>query len=226
MNDQIKHIIWDWNGTLLNDIVLCKDIMNHLLTKNNLPVLSLERYREIFTFPVSEYYKLAGLDFKKSPFEVLGKEFMDIYEKRKYECKLFPGVADTLNYFKNRGITQSILSAYHHSTLNEIVQHFKLSHYFDKLSGLDNIYAGGKTEIGRKLLSELSFKKNEIVLIGDTIHDKDVADELGIKSIIIGDGHQDFFRLKNLNVPVYRNFPEFMQIELNGNLADFRSFTG
>ncbi len=216
MNENIKHIIWDWNGTLLNDVVLCKNIMNHLLAKNNLPLLSLEKYREIFTFPVSEYYRLAGLDFNKTSFEVLGKEFMDLYEQRKYECTLFPGATDSLNYFMERGITQSILSAYHQNTLTEMVQHFNLEYYFEKLSGLDNIYAGGKTDIGKKLLSELPYDKHEIVLIGDTKHDKDVADALGIKAIIIADGHQDLKKLQNLGVPVYLKFKEFIDSELNG----------
>ena len=66
-----NHIIWDWNGTLLNDVELCASIMNNLLRNESLSEISLEKYREIFTFPVEEYYKLAGHNFERNSFEIL-----------------------------------------------------------------------------------------------------------------------------------------------------------
>ncbi len=208
---KIKHIIWDWNGTLFNDVELCKNIMNNILKRFDLPLLSLDKYRKVFTFPVEEYYKKAGLDFNVTSFEILGKDFMDEYEQRKYECDLYPGVTEGLNYFNNNNISQSILSAYHYKTLKEVVEYFGISDFFEKLSGLDNIYAGGKNSIGKKLIEDLPYKKEEIILIGDTVHDKDVADELGIEVIIISNGHQDSARLNKLNVPVYSDFQLFME---------------
>ncbi len=210
INRKTRHIIWDWNGTLFNDVELCKDIMNNILKRFDLPLLSLEKYRKIFTFPVEDYYKKAGLDFNVTSFEILGKDFMDEYEQHKYECKLYPGVIEALNYFKKNNISQSILSAYHHKTLSEVVEYYGISNFFKSLSGLDNIYAGGKSEIGKKLIADLPYQKEEIILIGDTVHDKDVANELGIKVIIIADGHQDAERLNKLNVPVYPDFTSFM----------------
>lgn len=210
INGSIKHIIWDWNGTLLNDVILCRDSMNSILKRFDLPLLSTEKYREVFTFPVSDYYQNAGIDFTKESFEVLGKDFMDMYELHKYECDLYEGVKEGLDYFSKANITQSILSAYHYKTLNEIIRHFGIAKYFENVAGLDNIYAGGKFEIGKRLIEKLPYKKQEIVLIGDTIHDKEVADELGVKSIIIADGHQDEKRLKELNVPLYKNFKAFL----------------
>ena len=88
MINNYKHIIWDWNGTLLNDVDFCRRIINRILVENDLPELSLNRYREIFTFPVEDYYKTAGLDFSKTSFEVLGKDFMVEYEAKKLTCSL------------------------------------------------------------------------------------------------------------------------------------------
>lgn len=211
IKSNIKHIVWDWNGTLFNDVILCKDIMNNILKRFNLPLLSLEKYRSIFTFPVKDYYEKAGLDFSTISFEVLGKDFMDEYEQRKYECGLHNGVRDGLEEFNRSGITQSILSAYHHVTLVEIVNRFNIGMYFQKLYGLDNIYAGGKVEIGKKLIADIHYNKDEILLVGDTLHDKDVADELGINAVIISAGHQDHERLSALSVPVYNDFNSFMK---------------
>ncbi len=133
MLEKYKHIIWDWNGTFFDDVELCLDIINNILTKRNLKVLSLEEYRRIFTFPVKDYYAEAGLDFNKYPFEELGNEWMNEYENRKSESKLHKGSKDALKYLSNKKIGQSILSAYKQHPLEQIVTQFKLNNYFSNM---------------------------------------------------------------------------------------------
>lgn len=203
--NQYKHILWDWNGTLFNDVYLCIDIINKILLEKNLETLSIEKYKQIFTFPVKDYYALAGFDFAKYPFELLGKEWMDEYEKRKYECGLHKNVIKVLNIFSDLHIKQSILSAYSQKTLLQLVNYFNLIDFFSNIMGLDNIYATSKLEIGRRLLKKLNNEKNEILLIGDTTHDYDVACKLGIDCILISNGHQTKERLKACNVPVFES---------------------
>ena len=73
-----KHIIWDWNGTLLNDTWLCVEGINNSLEKRSIDTITKEVYRRVFSFPVKDYYERLGFDFKKEPFEVAGDEFVDI----------------------------------------------------------------------------------------------------------------------------------------------------
>ena len=58
-----NHIIWDWNGTLLNDRWLCVEAINQALNKRNLPMLTEGKYKDVFSFPVEDYYKKVGFDF-------------------------------------------------------------------------------------------------------------------------------------------------------------------
>ena len=109
---KFKYIIWDWNGTLLNDTALCLNIINGLLKTKNLKTLSLEDYRLIFDFPVKNYYEKVGFNFIDYSFEEVGKQWMDEYEIRKGETVLFEGTKDVLDYISSLGIGQSILSAY------------------------------------------------------------------------------------------------------------------
>ncbi len=190
MINNYKHIVWDWNGTLLNDVDYCKRIINNILTKNNLPELSIDRYREIFTFPVQDYYKAAGLDFDKTSFEVLGKEFMVEYEQNKLTCNLYQGAKEVLSEIHKNGLKQSVLSAYKQDTLTDILKSYNLFNYFDFVIGSDNIYAGGKTHLGLRLLEKLDVDRNEILFVGDTLHDYDVAKAMGVHSVLIADGHQ------------------------------------
>lgn len=190
MEIKYNHIIWDWNGTLLNDVDYCRRIINRILLKNNLPELSLEKYREIFTFPVQDYYKAAGLDFSKTSFEILGKDFIDEYEEKKLSCDLFANVVDVLSSINKAGIGQSVLSAYLHDNLVNILNQYNLSQYFDNVIGLDNIYAGSKTHLGLSLVEKLKLPKDEILFVGDTLHDAEVAEAMGVNCILISNGHQ------------------------------------
>jgi phosphoglycolate phosphatase len=71
MFDQISGIIWDWNGTLLDDTELSVQTMNQMLQKRNLQQLTHASYKEVFSFPVKDYYRKIGFNFTSEPFEYL-----------------------------------------------------------------------------------------------------------------------------------------------------------
>lgn len=212
MIGKYKHIIWDWNGTLLNDVNLCIDIINGILAKRELNILSSVDYKNIFTFPVKEYYTSAGLDFSKETFEKLGTEWMDEYQRRRDESCLYDGVTDILSYVKSNGTKQSVLSAYMQDTLEEIIDILELTDYFTYISGLDHIYAHGKIETGKELVKKIGLNKNEIVLIGDTIHDYEVSQAIGAECVLISDGHQSKERLLTCGVPVLDSLMDLKSI--------------
>ena len=209
-----NHIIWDWNGTLFDDVKLCSDIMNVLLTQESLPNISVQKYKSIFTFPVIDYYKIAGHTFEKKSFELLGKQFMDEYELRKDNCQLYPGVTELLTELQSKNIKQYLLSAYEQNSLNNILSHFGITNYFNQIIGLDNIYAGGKSHLAHDLA--LKIRSNgtagNILLIGDTIHDYEVAEEINADCILISHGHQDEERLLKLGILVVKDFNELSNL--------------
>ena len=208
-NSNYKNIIWDWNGTLLDDVQLCNDIINIQLTKRSLPAISLKTYREIFTFPVKDYYIKAGFDFKDESFEKIGKDFIDEYEIRKLTSNLFPGTTEVLGKIKSLNINQYLLSAYKHDTLEFLIEHFQLTQYFTSINGLDHIYADGKLELGKQLMFEIRKHNNgQTLLIGDTIHDYEVASGIGADCVLISTGHQNELRLKELKIPVLKSINE------------------
>lgn len=205
-----KHIIWDWNGTLFNDVNLCLDVLNGLLHRNHLKTIDLETYKEIFTFPVRDYYAKAGFDLNKLSFEILGSDWMNEYQNRRLEAHLFPSAINVLEKINENRIEQSILSAYMQDTLIELVNHFNLRHYFTHLTGLDNIYAASKVELGKKLIEKLDHKRDEVLLIGDTVHDFEVAKEIGTDCVLIASGHQSKLKLLECGAPVYENLDDMI----------------
>ncbi len=193
-------IIWDWNGTLLNDAWLCVDVMNGMLMERGLPLRTIDEYREVFDFPVRDYYEKLGYDFEKEPFEIIGMEFMVLYNRRQHETKLHEGVFDILGWFRKHGFRQLILSAREQSELIEETKSLGVYAYFDRIYGLDDHYAHGKTDVAVRLLADIGVPADQIVFIGDTRHDAEVAKECGIECILIPNGHHSRQRLESLGV--------------------------
>ena len=203
-----KHIIWDWNGTLINDVWLVVDIMNKMLKKRNLSGIDSKKYKDIFDFPVTKYYSKLGFDFSEESFEELTVEFIGEYYERFNECKLFDEVEEVLKKIKDRGISQSILSASKEDVLIEKIKHFGINKYFSRIIGLENHYAEGKIERGKKWISELSLNPQEVLLIGDTIHDYDVSKHIGCDCLLIASGHHSYEKLASLGIDIIYTLKE------------------
>jgi phosphoglycolate phosphatase len=146
-----RHYIFDWNGTLLNDMLLAVDIIDKMLVKRGLEGMSVERYSQIFDFPVKDYYQNIGFDFNIESFENIGTEFIIEYDKRQYECELQKGSIELIQKLFNRKFHLSILSAREQSMLEQNLKYYGLINYFTIISGLNDRYANGKIENGLKL---------------------------------------------------------------------------
>jgi len=197
-----KCIIWDWNGTLFDDLEVSINVMNKILKKRSLPTLNIERYKEIFEFPVIKYYNQLGFDMVNEPFECISTEFITEYQKESLSARLSENCKATLSYIREAGLKQVILSASQIENLEEQVRYFGIRDYFDTLLGLNHIHATSKVEIGKKWLQESGFDKNQVLMIGDTLHDFETAREIGCDCLLISKGHQSKERILRPGAPV------------------------
>jgi phosphoglycolate phosphatase len=193
---QQKTIIWDWNGTLLDDADICLASINTMLKARNLPLLSLESYRDVFTFPVIEYYKKVGFNFSLEPWEPVAMEFINLYLHALPTSGLTVFAVETLEKFKNKGYRQAIISAMQHDELIKSVTNLGIYPYFDFIGGIGDHYGGGKIENARNYLAQSGIDPSQTTLIGDTIHDSEVANELQCNCILVATGHQSIPRLR------------------------------
>lgn len=205
---KIKHIIWDWNGTLLDDLWLSIKAINIVLNRYQLPEIHEEKYLEIFTFPVIDYYERLGFDFEKQPFTVVGTEFIEEYTKRQLKPGLHHGARELMTCLKQNGITQSLLSAARQQMLDTLISHHQLDEFFIKVIGQDDHYAHGKTEAGKLWVDSLDVRPHEVLFIGDTLHDLDVAKAIGADCALIAGGHTSYRRLKESTAFVFKDISE------------------
>jgi len=201
-------IIWDWNGTLLSDVDIAVAIINQLLEVRALKPISQDHYLEVFTFPVRDYYEQIGFDLKNEPFDIPAFQFITSYNKAVQWCALHPEALPALQRLQNLGCRQFILSAMEQQHLEKTVAQNKISTFFEDLCGLNDHFATSKVDIGRNLIVSKRLNPESTLLIGDTIHDFEVAQAIGCNCILIANGHQSKKRLLNTGAIVLNNLDE------------------
>ena len=192
----MNSIIWDWNGTLLNDVELCISSINSLLKSRNLSQINTKKYKEVFSFPVKEYYKTLGFDFEAEDFSVPAHQYIDLYYAGFESCSLQKNTVEVLTHFRKKGIRQFVLSAMEHEMLEETLKIKGIFHFFEGVAGLRDHYAVSKIDVGNKLILDYEINRENTLMIGDTTHDFEVAEQLGVKCILIANGHQSVERLR------------------------------
>lgn len=208
-------ILWDWNGTLLDDVQLCVDALNRLLARYGYPQrYDRDQYRAIFGFPVQEYYARAGFDFYRHSFDELAVSFMEDYIPASARCPLMEGARDALDAFANAGLRQVILSASPVPPLEQQAAQRDVTRYFDRLLGLGDIYAKSKVDLGLRYLQESGFDPARAVMIGDSTHDFEVARALGVGCVLQSGGHQPPEVLLGTGAPVVAGLREAVQLIL------------
>lgn len=210
----MQSIIWDWNGTLLNDLDLCIVTANKLLRERGLDPITHNSYKALFSFPVKDYYKAIGFDFSKEDFSIPATRFIDLYNAGVNKCMLHQAVPEVLNFFKHKGIRQFVLSAMKQDMLIETLKNKGIFNYFEGVMGLNDHYANSKIQRGEQLIEEFQINKSKSTIIGDTIHDFEVAQQLDIDCILIADGHQSKERLEATGVTVLNDLMELEDLQL------------
>ncbi len=107
---RFRHIIWDWNGTLLDDTQAGVNAVNGMLAARGLPQIDIPRYRDVFGFPVSDFYRTIGFRLEEEDWDAMARDFHDRFLADD-TIRLHDGAVAALERFRADGLGQSILSA-------------------------------------------------------------------------------------------------------------------
>jgi len=207
------HILWDWNGTLIDDLGVSVEVLNAMLSPRGLKTLTHEEYREVFRFPIIDYYIAVGLTPERWPYDDLAKEYWQLYDPASRTAPLMAGAKEVLQQLKDLGAAQAILSASEQGHLKAVTKYFGIHGYFNDVLGLNSIHAHSKVELGLDWIRREGVAPEHVVLIGDTEHDAAVAKSMGIDCILIPKGHYSRRRLELLDLPIVEDIsliPQFL----------------
>ena len=189
------YCIWDFNGTIFDDVGASISAVNTLLAERGLKTLdSKDKYQEVFDFPIIDYYRRIGFDFDKEPYEVIAPLWVDLYLENSKKSGLFGDVISSLDFFEARGIKQSVLSASEKNMLTGQLRELGIYDRFEEIMGIDNIYAESKIALAKDWKQR--HEGERALFIGDTTHDYETAEVLGADCYLISAGHQPKYKLR------------------------------
>jgi len=202
-------IIWDFNGTIANDVQIGIDAANVILRRRGMKTIdSIEEYREMFCFPIKKYYEKLGFDFEKEPYEVSADEWTAEYICRESQIKLTDGCLEALSAIKSLGIPQIIISSSEITMLKRELKMLGIEEYFDSVLGKSDNYANGKVEMAKEWSNGRKFNA---LFIGDSVHDMETARAIGADCILFSGGHDSKEHLKSCNAPIIQRIDEVLK---------------
>lgn len=208
MTVRYENIVWDWNGTLVDDAWLCVDVLNALLAGLGRGPIDVAYYRQHFRFPAIEFYRHLGFEFDRAAFLDLSERFNGRYNAGRHACRLHAGSLEVLRACRELGLRQYVLSAYLQEFLEEQVAELGVGEFFAELVGNSDLLGASKLEYGRRRFRALGLDPARTLLVGDTRHDYEVAQALGFTCLLLEHGHTTRERLEPLGVPVLGGLDE------------------
>lgn len=211
------HLIWDWNGTLLDDVAVAVQSVNDLLQQAEKEPTTTARYREMVETPIIRYYEKL-FDLQQISFETLTQGFLSGYNKYIETATLMEGAQQILRLFHEQGKHQLIVSSFEQTRLLHFVERFGVFGYFEAILGADNIRAESKVGRAQEWAARQGRTAPRFVVIGDLVHDYEMAKAIHADCILIAQGHQSKADLLSCGVPVLddlRELPAYLSGKLN-----------
>ena len=210
------YILWDWNGTRLDDTEAALATLNEMITVRGGQPIGMEFYRDHFAFPVRPFYDKIGIvAHDEDEWNGIAHEYHEVYGRQ--PKKLNPLAVTALEMAKEAGCRQSIVSALRQDLLEADMARNGVAKYFERICGSDNLDGASKLERARVLLRTLSEtvpSGTHFILIGDALHDKEVADALGIDCILCAQGSHAAWRLRAV-APTGDTLVDALKLALN-----------
>ncbi|MDY5954019.1 MAG: HAD family hydrolase [Kiritimatiellia bacterium] len=198
----IRHLVWDWNGTLLDDIEASVYALNRMCRDRSLPPIpDIETYRSHFGFPVRDYYRSLGFRFDDAQYDRMSEEFHRHFFASGL-IRLRPQAKEILDTLATRLQSQSILSAAEHTMLHQMTLKAGIHPRLRHIIGAGDLHGTSKLQQARHLARLLSAPPEHILLVGDTLHDAEVAQTCGWNCILLTCGHQTAQRLQTAHCPL------------------------
>lgn len=205
-----QYIFWDWNGTVIDDVEVAWNAVNQMLQERDYPVITLQRYRELMDTPIIHFYEPI-FDLEQYPFEEIADEFQRLYQQGAPQP--YAVVPDLLQQFQEQGRHQIVLSSSQQQSIRTSLDVLGFRQYFDEILGADDIYARSKADRAVDYLQQKQISPKQCVLIGDTVHDYEVAHNMGIDCILLSCGHDDRERLQKCGCRVCENPQELFAVD-------------
>ncbi|MFI6960154.1 HAD family hydrolase [Streptomyces sp. NPDC050149] len=204
------HLVWDWNGTLLDDNTAVVGATNAAFGEIGLAPITLEQYREMYCIPIPRFYeRLMGRLPTEAEWERMDGVFHRHYTEQREACGLTEGAAELLAQWQLAGRSQSLLSMYGHEHLVPVVRGYGIERHFVRVDGRTGPSGGSKAQHMERHFAALDgISPAYTVVIGDAVDDAVAAAHVGAKAVLFTGGSHSRSSLEAAGVPVVDTLAE------------------
>ena len=208
------HIIWDWNGTLLDDIGASLASVNDMLAMRGKPPIDADYYRECIGVPIIKFYEKV-FELEKEDYSLIIKQYNEGYVRHLANCSLTEGALRAIKTFTEIGLKQAVVSSSNYDRIIEDMRKYGVYGSFAAVLGAGDYFAGSKVERAVEYLKKEGAESSAVLVVGDLEHDAEMAAELGADCVLLTSGHEHISRLKAAGVPLIDNLDELISLVNN-----------
>ncbi len=208
---EYKTIIWDFNGTIIDDVRAALGAVNDMLLRRSQPLINLQQYRDAIDIPIWKFY-LTVFDEGSITQEEAIREFDFGVDKHLQSNPLMIDADKVLAHFSGLDKRQIIVSSSHIDKVRKQLASLGVEEYFSQVLALTDYYAGDKTHLARRYMESHSLIPEETVVIGDCVADFRMAQELGCDCILNTMGHQSEEALEKTGAVIINSLAELKNI--------------
>lgn len=207
--NKYTHIIWDFNGTLLDDVSAAVRANNEMLRRRGLKeIKDMDIFYVIADRPMWDFYREMGFDLEAEDYREVAAEWGELYREYSASASLFPGAIECLQRFSKMGISQIVLSASEENILRDQLLSLGIDGFFTEILGLETFHTIDKT-----IITQAWKERNPDavpIVIGDTENDVKTAKILSCDCILKIGGHRSPESLKKHGYMVIESFEELL----------------
>jgi phosphoglycolate phosphatase-like HAD superfamily hydrolase len=207
---EARHIVWDWNGTILDDNDAVVAAVNKVCAAFGRQDIDIDQWRAIYSRPLSRCYeRLLECRLTDQDWARIDDLYHNAYRELLHTCRLAQGVPDVLRNWEAQGRTQSLLSMWFHDELVPLVSQLGLGELFVRIDGLQKSVGGDtKAQHLEQHLSAIALDADEVVLIGDVVDDARAAEQVGAQCVLLTTGVMSRDKLESTGYPVADSISE------------------
>lgn len=204
----MAHVIWDWNGTLLDDFPAIVAAVNAVLGELGEQRIEPDDYRDHYTRPVHLFYeRLLGRPVEPAEWDRIDHSFHTAYRARMHAAPLARNGLQALHRVADAGWSQSLLSMLRHDELMSALERRGVAEHMLHVEGLRGGGGDRKAPHMARHLEHVARLRSELrgqtcVVIGDSLDDARAAKEVGVRCVLYDGGSHHRVELEQAGVPV------------------------
>lgn len=185
MKTRFELIIFDWDGTLSDSVGLITDLMIQSFLLHNVSPPSRMEVADILGIKLNEAFKILLKEKDQNASELIFNSYIELYNQSSNKVKLFDGVELGIKELHRYGYKIAIATGGGRNYLDSCLAQTSIKDFINVTKTSDDCFSKPHPQMCNEILNELIIEPEKSIVIGDSIHDLQMAKNAGISSLAV-----------------------------------------